>query len=102
MLFRSAAGLWRVDGDGAVPMATIDAMLFDEPVDAIVLDVEGYELQALEGAAATIELNHPLIWFEWADHGEPIRDWLAAHGYVAPRHGIGLDCYSVHRSSALA
>lgn len=88
------AGLWRVDGPGDIPMWTIDAMVGDAPIDAIVLDVEGYEAQALCGAARTIERNRPVLWFEYLQHTAAIDSVLSAHGYPPPQPALGGDFYS--------
>src|SRR5688500_14954207 len=49
------AGLWRVDGDGEIQMVPLDAVLGEAPIDALVLDVEGAEVLALQGAARVID-----------------------------------------------
>lgn len=95
---RDQAGLWRVDGEGEIPMVTIDDVVGDRPVDAIVLDVEGYEVPALRGAAHVIETHHPVLWFEFMFDPDGIRALLEAHGYGPPLPGIGGDHYSFHRS----
>jgi FkbM family methyltransferase len=87
------AGLWRVDGDGDVQMETLDGVITD-PVDAIVLDVEGSEVSVLRGAERIISTHHPLLWFEYLNHTEEIDAFLEAHGYTRPTRGIGGDCYS--------
>lgn len=99
---KAQAGLWRVDGEGDIPMLRIDDIVGEVPVDALVLDVEGSELQAMQGAARTIERDHPLIWFECAEHHDEILALLQSYGYVTPRSGIYLDYYSVHASRMAA
>lgn len=94
---KAQAGLWRVDGDGDTPMTTID-VLVDGPVDAIVLDVEGSEVAALQGAERVIAEHRPLLWFEFLHHVEALTDWLTAHDYTMPAHGVESDWYSVHAS----
>lgn len=89
------AGLWQVDGDGDIPMVPLDELIFSNAVDAIVLDVEGYELQALTGAEKLIADNRPLLWFEFLNHESEIEAFLRDHGYSSPKHGIGGDRYSV-------
>jgi FkbM family methyltransferase len=91
------AGLWRVDGDGETPMVRLDAVVA-EPVDAIVLDVEGSELPALRGAERLIAAHRPLLWFEFMHDTDALSAFMAAHGYTPPVHAIGGDCYSVHAS----
>lgn len=95
---RAQAGLWRVDGDGEIPMRPIDDLVGDAPIDALVLDVEGGELAALRGAERVIDSHHPLLWFEFLHDTDAITDFLIAHGYARPARGIGADWYSVHTS----
>jgi FkbM family methyltransferase len=57
------AGIVHVSGEGAVDMVTIDAMDLEQ-CDAIMLDVEGYELFALRGAVETIARCRPVICVE--------------------------------------
>jgi FkbM family methyltransferase len=56
-------GAHRILGDGDIPVFTIDEFDFDN-VDLIVLDIEGTEPQALEGAKKTIEKYKPVIMVE--------------------------------------
>ena len=60
-----SAGSWRIDpaGELGVEVQTID-MLHLPYCDAIFLDVEGYEVEALKGAAETIKRCRPLILVE--------------------------------------
>jgi FkbM family methyltransferase len=95
---KPGAGLWRVDGDGTIPMVPLDALFIRTPIDAIVLDVEGSEVQALQGAARLIARHRPLLWFEFLRHTSEIESLLVAYGYTPPMHGIGSDRYSVHSS----
>lgn len=63
------AGSWSVDPAGSVRIqtTTIDYVLRDygfTSCDAIVLDIEGHELEALRGAADTIARCSPVIHIE--------------------------------------
>lgn len=95
---KAQAGLWRVDGDGDIPMVRLDDVLEDTPIDALVLDVEGSEVATWRGAERLIEAHRPLLWFEYLQHTAAIDAFLAAHDYTAPVRGVGGDCYSVHAS----
>lgn len=67
----------------------------DPHVDAIFLDVEGYELHALQGALETIERCRPALILEENYQGEryghkqgDVGAWCKAHGFgVAERFG---------------
>lgn len=77
-----------VDGEGSVPMITIDALEL-EACDLIILDIEGYEPFALQGAAQTIEKFKPVIMVEdrYGRFGFPLNwshDWP---GYKLAKKG---------------
>lgn len=95
---KAGAGLWRVEGEGAIPMVPLDAVCGTTPIDALVLDVEGSEVQAWQGAAGIIATHRPLLWFEALQHQTALTEALDAYGYAPPHPGIGGDWYSVHRS----
>lgn len=94
---KNCAGVWRVDGNGAIPMVRLDDVI-DGPVDALVLDVEGSEVAALRGAERLIDTYHPLVWCEYLHDSAGIDAFLAAHGYSPRAHGNGADYYSRHTS----
>lgn len=81
-------GAHRIEpGEGEIPVITIDDMEL-VGCDAIWLDIEGYELPALKGAARTIEQFSPVICVE--DKGlnaafgigpGALQAWLAERGY---------------------
>jgi hypothetical protein len=69
------------DVNGTVPRIPLDELV-DGRVDFIKIDVEGTEMEALVGAAATIGRNRPLLYVEVLD--ETIREFLAwteSHAY---------------------
>ncbi len=65
---------------------SLDSLLPDvEPV-LIKLDVEGYELKALQGAMAMLKRSKPLLVIEVWDGGLPaVMDLLGPLGYAVPR-----------------
>lgn len=97
------AGSWAIDPAGTVPVAmtTIDAELeaLGWPrCDAIVLDIEGHEVEALKGAAETLRRFSPVLHVEELG---PFRMRSAAFmksiGYVE-RARAGRDGLYVHAS----
>lgn len=44
------------------PTITLDRLIFQDPIDAITIDVEGAELRVLRGAVETIKRDRPLLW----------------------------------------
>ncbi len=85
-------------------MSTVRKLALDEfklpRLDLIKLDVEGMELEALEGAKQTIERTHPIMLIEKikADAGE-LRQWLTAHGYEMLDAGINM--LTIHASDKM-
>jgi FkbM family methyltransferase len=66
-------------------------------VDLIKIDIEGMELEALEGARQTIDRCHPMMLIEKikAD-GRQLVGWLETHGYKVLEVGINL--LAIHAS----
>lgn len=85
-----SAGSWRVDdaGEHQIGITTIDGFLRRD-VDAIFLDIEGYEVEALKGAAETIKHCRPMILCELLPRSrQDIERWLTGEGYtMAARYG---------------
>jgi FkbM family methyltransferase len=85
-----SAGSWRIDpqGEHLVNLLTIDALAL-EHCDAILLDIEGYEVEALTGAADTVERCAPVILCELLPRSQAaIEEWLRRHRYkLAERFG---------------
>jgi len=66
-------------------------------VDLIKLDVQGMELEALEGAQQTIARCHPIFLLESRKAGrERLRTFLDGHGYKVLEAGYNL--LAVHKS----
>jgi FkbM family methyltransferase len=78
-------------------ITTIDSFSIDE-LSVIQLDVEGYELPALMGAALTIERNKPTILIE--DNSNNCAPLLNKFGYVFIGRIPGLHIWSHHRDVA--
>ena len=96
---KAKAGLWRVDGDGDTQMVSLDDFFSAIPVlDALVLDVEGHEVQAWKGAETLIAKFRPLLWFEGIHNTDAINEFLKSHGYGQPIVGMNHDYFSVHET----
>lgn len=72
---------------GMIPTLLIDDFNVQD-CDLIHLDIEGYELFALQGAIETIKRCQPVIALEWMNHGEKygcpdtdIESYLESLGY---------------------
>jgi len=60
-------------------------------VDFIKLDVEGMELEALEGAEKTIKTSRPILLVEKIkSSGEQLHGWFSDRGYVLREVGINI------------
>jgi FkbM family methyltransferase len=60
-------------------------------VDLIKIDVEGMEMEALEGARNMITAHHPILLVEQIKAGsELLRAFMAVHGYETVEAGINL------------
>lgn len=78
MLPHASAGSWKIDPAGTVDVAmTIIDYLGLEHCDAILLDIEGYELKALDGARKTISRFKPVILLEEGKRKHEIRAHMA-------------------------
>jgi FkbM family methyltransferase len=101
--FRShvSAGSWRVDpvGEHKITLLTVDTLKL-EALDALCLDIEGYEVEALAGAAETIQRCRPVILCELLPRSaDQIAAWLAGAGYVQ-RERYGRDGIYTFRGRA--
>ena len=80
----------------AIQKMSIDALNLPR-VDFIKLDIEGMELEALEGARQTIERSHPIFLIESIKAGrERLRGFLSGCGYKVVEAGINL--LAIHKS----
>lgn len=68
--------------------------------DFIKLDVEGMELEVLEGAKNLITTHRPTLLIEWIKSGiEPLTKFLTPLNYTAIQHGMNLLCKPMDESS---
>lgn len=80
-------------------MRTIDGMGLGR-LDVLKLDIEGMEIEALEGARQTIMRCRPFITVEWIHVGEkPLRDFMDDMGYRSYAAGLMLAC--LHRDDPM-
>jgi hypothetical protein len=80
----------------AIEKITIDALSLPR-VDLIKLDIEGMELEALQGATETIARSRPIFLVESIKAGrENLRSFLHEQGYKVADAGINL--LAIHKS----
>lgn len=84
-------GAWKVKGSGKIPTLKIDDLNLDD-VSIIHLDIEGYELYAIQGAENTIKKSKPLLSFEVLNHNtqygyttQELFDYVISLGYQSSR-----------------
>jgi len=73
-----------------VPLRTLDSFHLHQ-LDVLKVDVEGMELEVLQGAERTIRECRPAMLVEWhkSDRGE-LENWLWEHGYSIELRGRDL------------
>jgi hypothetical protein len=80
----------------AIQKISLDALALPR-VDMIKLDIQGMELEALEGAQNTIERSHPIILVESVKAGrERLRAFLDERGYKVVDAGPNL--LAIHKA----
>ncbi len=80
-----------------IPMVSIDSLLLNR-VDLIKLDIEGMEMDALEGASKTLESHKPTLIIETLKSDESaIRAFLAERDYHVFPHGT-MNILAIHES----
>ncbi len=82
----------------AIRKITLDALALPR-VDLIKIDIEGMELEALDGARATIENSRPILLVELIKASrELLRAWLEQRGYQVVDAGLNL--LAIHKTDA--
>lgn len=71
-------------GEGDIQLLALDELNFPQPPALMKIDVEGMELDVLQGAVNLIKNARPLIYIECLDqqHFREIFNWLSGAGYV--------------------
>jgi FkbM family methyltransferase len=87
-----------IDYENTVNVRKLTIDEFNLPrVDFIKIDVEGMELEALEGAKRSITQSHPIMLIEKIKtDSEKLRAWLKAQGYEIIDAGINM--LAIHQS----
>lgn len=70
-------------GDGPLEIVPLDSIEFPAPVKAVKVDVEGMEIDVLEGAAGLIQRDRPVVYVECADQASfrQVHQWMTAKNY---------------------
>jgi FkbM family methyltransferase len=85
----------------SVPMCTIDSLNLPR-LDFLKLDIEGMEIEALEGAGETIRKCKPIVWIEFIKTDvNLLTDRLRNLGYDNCVK-VGLDLVAIHRDDPAA
>jgi FkbM family methyltransferase len=70
------------DASGDVQAVDGDALLLDEPVEFIKIDVEGMEIEILSGLEQTVRRWRPTVFIEvWDSRTQAFLDWCARESY---------------------
>ncbi len=70
------------DASGATLMLPGDALLLDQPIEFIKLDVEGMEMEILAGLSQTIRRWRPTMFVEvWESGADVFAAWCRAESY---------------------
>ncbi|MBA3588110.1 FkbM family methyltransferase [Methylibium sp.] len=71
-------------GEGTISVVPLDTYRFDRDVKVIKIDVEGMEVDVLEGAQALIGRDRPLLYVECTaeKHYRAVSKWLERRNYV--------------------
>lgn len=80
----SGATRLRAEVEGCIPVVALDEVRWLQIPRAIKIDVEGMELEVLQGAVHLIDKHRPLLIVEAldAEADAAIREWMDHHGYA--------------------
>ncbi|MFM0324181.1 FkbM family methyltransferase [Caballeronia glebae] len=69
--------------DIAIPCVRLDDVLADHPVGLIKIDVEGFELETLQGAVDLLAASRPVLYLEndRLDKSQALIEWLWSQDY---------------------
>ncbi len=74
------------DSSGTIPLKPLDSIIFDEKlphIDFIKIDVEGFEINVLEGAKKTIMKYRPVIFLEsFQEKVEKVKEIMKSYNYI--------------------
>ncbi len=75
-------------GHYTVPIVTIDDKLYKMRIGFMKIDVEGYELQVLQGAERTIRSHKPIMYIEddRPEKSKKLREFISYLGYSITEH----------------
>lgn len=78
-----ASSLQTSRAGGSISIVALDDLTWERPVDLLKIDVEGMELEVLDGALGIIRRDRPVIAVEArsAEEQESLRRWLQEAGY---------------------
>jgi FkbM family methyltransferase len=79
-----------------VPATSIDSLTVSR-IDMIKIDVEGMELEVLEGATRSIERHQPVLMIEWVKSNKTkLASWLTDRSFVL--FETGMNFLAIHKS----
>lgn len=78
-----ASSLQTSGAGGSISIVALDDLTWERPVDLLKIDVEGMELEVLDGALGIIRRDRPVLAVEArsAEEQESLRQWLQQAGY---------------------
>ena len=95
--FNIGKGRFDPGGDGTMQVRTLDDELrgVDAPVSVIKIDVEGYELSVLKGAAETLRRHRPVLLIEYNPDAYRLAEFSACLPYPVWYASVPVTCWGV-------